>query len=102
MQCQKHGIPPPTSFAYPGNAITRNALPVLKEHGIKFARRGGAPEYPYQEGRGFAYEPGLDHALLVPSAGDARPGSGQRSVRTIQSTKAAHCHRSSAPGCQQM
>ncbi len=39
----------------------------------RFARRGGAPEFPYKEGRGFAYEPGLDHALLVPSAGDARP-----------------------------
>lgn len=72
-QCQKHGIPQPTSFAYPGNAITRGALAVLKEHGIRFARRGGAPEFPYKEGRGFAYEPGLDHAMLIPSAGDARP-----------------------------
>jgi peptidoglycan/xylan/chitin deacetylase (PgdA/CDA1 family) len=72
-QCQKHGIPQPTSFAYPGNAFTREALAVLKENGIKFARRGGAPELPYKEGRGFAYEPGLDHALLIPSAGDARP-----------------------------
>ena len=42
--------------------------------GIKFARRGGAPEHPYDKGRGFAYEPGLDHPLLIPSAGDARPG----------------------------
>jgi hypothetical protein len=48
-------------------------LPVLKELGIQFARRGGAPEYPYKDGRGFAYEPGLDHPLLIPSAGDARP-----------------------------
>jgi peptidoglycan/xylan/chitin deacetylase (PgdA/CDA1 family) len=72
-QCRKHGIPPPTSFAYPGNAITKEALAVLKDNGIRFARRGGAPEWPYKEGRGFAYEPGLDHALLVPSAGDARP-----------------------------
>jgi peptidoglycan/xylan/chitin deacetylase (PgdA/CDA1 family) len=72
-QCKKHGIPQPTSFAYPGNAFTKDALAVLKDHGITFARRGGAPEFPYKEGRGFAYEPGLDHALLVPSAGDARP-----------------------------
>lgn len=72
-QCKKHGIPQPTSFAYPGNALTKDALAVLKENGIKFARRGGAPEHPYKEGRGFAYEPGLDHALLIPSAGDARP-----------------------------
>jgi hypothetical protein len=41
--------------------------------GIKFARRGGAPEYPYEKGQGFAYEPGLDHPLLIPSAGDGRP-----------------------------
>src|SRR5262249_39809909 len=72
-QCKKHGIPPPTSLAYPGNAITKDALAVLTDNGIAFARRGGAPEFPSKEGRGFAYEPGLDHALLVPSAGDAWP-----------------------------
>src|SRR5207245_11447036 len=27
----------------------------------------------YKEGRGCAYEPGLDHPLLIPTAGDARP-----------------------------
>jgi peptidoglycan/xylan/chitin deacetylase (PgdA/CDA1 family) len=72
-QCKKHGIPTTVSFAYPGNAIHKSALPILKELDIKFARRGGSPEYPYKEGRGFAYEPGLDHPLLMPSAGDARP-----------------------------
>src|SRR5262249_10549489 len=66
-------IPEPISFAYPGNGIHKDALPVLKAQGIQFARRGGAPEYAYKEGRGFAYEPGLDHPLLIPSAGDARP-----------------------------
>lgn len=73
QRCKEHGIPRPMSFAYPGNAITTEALPVLKELGIKWARRGGSPEYPYPEGRGFAYEPGLDHPLLIPTAGDARP-----------------------------
>jgi peptidoglycan/xylan/chitin deacetylase (PgdA/CDA1 family) len=72
-RCKEHGIPKPVSFAYPGNAITKDALPVLKDLGIRFARRGGAPEHPYKDGRGFAYEPGLDHPLLVPTAGDARP-----------------------------
>lgn len=72
-QCAKHGIPKPISFAYPGNAITPKAFDGLREQGIQFARRGGAPEFPYKEGRGFAYEPGLDHPLLIPSAGDARP-----------------------------
>lgn len=72
-RCREHGIPAPTSFAYPGNAIVPEALPILAAAGIRFARRGGAPEFPYDEGRGSAYEPGLDHPLLVPSAGDARP-----------------------------
>jgi uncharacterized protein (TIGR03067 family) len=68
-----HAIPAPVSFAYPGNSLSKNALPILKDLGIKFARRGGSPEFPYKEGRGFAFEPGRDHPLLVPSAGDARP-----------------------------
>jgi peptidoglycan/xylan/chitin deacetylase (PgdA/CDA1 family) len=72
-RCREHGIGRPTSFAWPGNSVAVEAFPVLREHGIKFARRGGGPEYPYEQGRGFAYEPHLDHPLLVPSAGDARP-----------------------------
>jgi len=71
--CAENGIARPTSFAYPGNQIVPEALPILKELGIRFGRRGGAPEYPYEKGRGFAFEPGLDHPLLIPSAGDARP-----------------------------
>ncbi len=72
-RCLAHGIPRPVSFAYPGNALDKDVLPILRRQGIQFARRGGAPEYPYDKGRGFAYEPGLDHPLLIPSAGDARP-----------------------------
>ncbi len=72
-RCLEHEIPRPTSFAYPGNGIVPGALPILKELGIRFARRGGAPEHPYDWGRGFAFQPGADHPLLVPSAGDARP-----------------------------
>lgn len=72
-RCREHGIPAPVSFAYPGNSITPGAFPILKRKGIRFARRGGQPEYPYEGGRGFAYEPGQDHPLLIPSAGDARP-----------------------------
>ena len=45
----------------------------MRQHAIQFARRGGAPEYPYEDGNGFAFEAGLDHPLLLPSAGDARP-----------------------------
>lgn len=72
-RCEEYGIPRTTSFAYPGNGLDPAALPVLRELGIQFARRGGAPEYPYTDGQGSAYEPGLDHPLLIPSAGDARP-----------------------------
>jgi peptidoglycan/xylan/chitin deacetylase (PgdA/CDA1 family) len=72
-QCAANGIPRPTTFAYPGNAIDPAGLPILEELGFRFARRGGAPEYPYEDGNGVAYEPGLDHPLLIPTAGDARP-----------------------------
>ncbi len=73
MQCEAHGIPAPVTFAWPGNAMTPAAFDILKQRGIQLARRGGAPEYPYEEGRGFAFEPGSDHPLMLPSAGDARP-----------------------------
>jgi peptidoglycan/xylan/chitin deacetylase (PgdA/CDA1 family) len=73
-RCAEFGLPRSTSFAYPGNGIDAGAFRILKRLGIKFARRGGAPEFPYKEGKGFAYEPGLDHPLLIPTAGDARPG----------------------------
>jgi peptidoglycan/xylan/chitin deacetylase (PgdA/CDA1 family) len=72
-RCQEYGIPVPVSFAYPGNAIDPGALPILKKHGIRWARRGTEPEYAYKEGQGIAYQPGLDHPLLIPTAGDARP-----------------------------
>ena len=72
-RCRERGISDPVSFAYPGNAFSINQLPTLKGLGIRFARRGGSPEYPYEVGKGFAYEPGLDHPLLLPTAGDARP-----------------------------
>jgi peptidoglycan/xylan/chitin deacetylase (PgdA/CDA1 family) len=72
-RCLEYQIPAPVSFAWPGNAFDQAALAVLKVNGIQFARRGGSPEFPYKEGRGVAYEPGLDHPLLIPSAGDARP-----------------------------
>jgi peptidoglycan/xylan/chitin deacetylase (PgdA/CDA1 family) len=72
-RCKEHSIPPTTSFAWPGNALSMEALAPLRKEEILFARRGGSPEYEYKEGRGVGYEPGLDHPLLIPSAGDARP-----------------------------
>jgi len=72
-RCRESGIPRPVSFAWPGNAFHVSALPGLQQSGIRFARRGGEPEVPYEKGGGIAYEPGRDHPLLVPTAGDARP-----------------------------
>lgn len=72
-RCREHEIPTPVSFAWPGNKFHPDALPVLQAAGIRFARRGGEPEVPYKEGGGIAYEPGADHPLLIPTAGDARP-----------------------------
>src|SRR6185295_17306548 len=46
-RCVEHGISRTTSFAYPGNAIEFDAIPILKKANIRFARRGGAPEYKY-------------------------------------------------------
>src|SRR5438034_4244299 len=92
-ECLEHGIPRPTSFAYPGNAIHLDALAVLQRLGFRFARRGGAPEYPYDAGRGTAFEPDLDHPLLIPSAGDARPNwtlaDFKRAVRQARHGKVA-------------
>jgi peptidoglycan/xylan/chitin deacetylase (PgdA/CDA1 family) len=72
-QCRRHGIPKPISFAYPGNAIHPGALPLLRELGFRWARRGAQPEFAYDTGRGVAYEPEWDHPLLIPTTGDARP-----------------------------
>lgn len=73
QQCAEHGISRPVTFAYPGNAFDMGALPILQEAGIRFARRGTEPELPYEAGSGMGYHPGLDHPLLIPTAGDARP-----------------------------
>ncbi|MFO1062531.1 MAG: polysaccharide deacetylase family protein [Pirellulales bacterium] len=88
QRCKDHGIPTPVTFAWPGNAMTPVAFDILLKHGILFARRGGAPEYPYEEGRGFAFEPTKDHTLMVPSAGDARPKwSLPNLVRAVEQAK---------------
>src|SRR6516225_3197250 len=38
-KCAANGIPKPVSFAYPGNVLDKDALPLLRQHGIRFARR---------------------------------------------------------------
>lgn len=75
-RCVQHGIPKPVSFAWPGNAITPGALAVLAKHGIRWGRRGVVPEYATEGNNGIAYQPGVDHPLLIPSAGVPKPGFG--------------------------
>ncbi len=88
QRCAEYKIPKPVSFAWPGNALAPAGLDALAAAGIRFARRGGAPEYEYEKGRGFAYEPMLDHPLLIPSAGDARPDWGLEDfTRAVEQAK---------------
>src|SRR3954451_3067529 len=49
-RCKAHGIPPTTSFAWPGNARAMGPSAPLRKEGTLFARRGGVPEFPYKEG----------------------------------------------------
>jgi len=75
QQCDQYGIPLPTTFCYPGYTNTPEAVTVLKQRGFRFARRGTAPEYPYDRegGRGPAYDPQQHDPLLIPTTGASGP-----------------------------
>jgi len=83
-RCQQHGIPKPTTFAYPGGHHPNScefgykSVEVLAKKGYLFARRGVDPEYPLilEGGRGPVYEPGEEHPLLVPSTVVSGPNLG--------------------------
>lgn len=70
-RCAEHGIPKPVTFCYPGFGHTLEAVKALDEVGFLFARRGVRPEYKDAgEGSpGPAYDPQVDHPLLIPSTG---------------------------------
>ena len=70
-----HGIlPRPLTFAYPGNVLDKDVLPILHGLGNYVSLGEAVPGVYLRPGPGIsAYEPGLDHPLLIPSAGDARP-----------------------------
>ncbi len=74
-QCEHHGIPLPTTFCYPGYTNTPEAVATLKKRNFHFARRGTAPEYPYDRdgGRGPAYDPQQHDPLLIPTTGASGP-----------------------------
>ena len=75
QRCIEHGIPSPTTFVYPGWHHSLLVVEVLAEKGYVFARRGVRPEYPdeSQGARGRAYDPQLDHPLLIPATGYTGP-----------------------------
>ena len=73
-ELNKVKVPKPVSFAWSGNGFCPEAVEVLREHGIQFARRGAQPEAEY--GRivvGPAFDPSKHHPLLIPTTGDAYP-----------------------------
>ncbi len=67
-------VPKPVSFAWPGNGFGPEAVQVLRENGIQFARRGAQPEVEYGKLKlGPALDPHRHHPLLIPTTGDAYP-----------------------------
>lgn len=74
-RCQQHDIPIPETFCYPGYSHGPQAVEVLTEKGVRFARRGISPEFPYESegGRGPAYDPKVHHRLLIPTTGASGP-----------------------------
>ena len=56
-KCDSMKIAHPTTFAYPGYSLSMPGLKVLQEKGYQFARAGGSR----------AYDPTIDHPLLIPS-----------------------------------
>ena len=80
-RCVEHGIPKPISFAWPANFIHRDALPILDNHGIVWARRGSFPESPPGKHVDIAYDPTHDHPFLIPTASVSRPEYGMEEFK---------------------
>lgn len=74
-RCKAYDISRPTTFCYPGYSFSEAAVKVVQEHGFHFARRGVAPEFPYNSegGRGPVYDPTVHHPLLIPTTGASGP-----------------------------
>ena len=72
-QCVAHGIPTPTSFAYPGNTIDPDAIPTLAALGFRFARRGVAPEHATMKATVLPTSQAAIIRCSCRQPGDARP-----------------------------
>ncbi len=75
QRCERHGIPRPETFVYPGWRHSLPVVEVLRERNYVFARRGVSPEHPDggRGARGRPYNPEEDHPLLIPTTGYAGP-----------------------------
>lgn len=82
-RCEEHGIPHPETFCYPGFSHNLNTVRVLEDRDYKFARRGVRPEYEDggEGARGPAYDPRVDHPLLIPTTGYAGPKWGMEDLK---------------------
>ena len=74
-RCAAYDIAHPTTFCYPGYSHGPEAVAVLRQRGFRFARRGVAPEYAYDDegGRGPAYDPDVHDPLSIPTTGASGP-----------------------------
>jgi peptidoglycan-N-acetylglucosamine deacetylase len=80
--CERHGIPRPISFCYPGFHFGRAAVAFLRQRGYRFARRGVSPEFKDGDngGRGPAYDPRINDPLLIPTTGYSGPQWGSEDL----------------------
>jgi len=73
-ELRKVKVPRPALFAHTGNTFGPESLAVIRNAGIRLARRGLSPEVEYGK---VAIGPTLDvtkhHPLLIPTTGDAYP-----------------------------
>ena len=82
-RCAENAIPKPTTFCYPGFSHNLASMRVVEALGYQFARRGAGPEFADggKGARGPAYDPSVDHPLLVPTTGYAGPDWGMDDLR---------------------
>ena len=86
--CIAHGIPKPVTYCYPGGHHCRTAVEALHDAGYLFARRCCSPEHvDHAEGAfGRPFVPGVDHPLLIPTAGIGGPSMDLGDLRAAVST----------------
>ncbi|MCH8924022.1 MAG: polysaccharide deacetylase family protein, partial [Planctomycetes bacterium] len=82
-RCAEHAIAKPTTFCYPGFSHNLTSMRVVEAMGYQFARRGVRPEFSDggKGSRGPAYDPRVDHPLLVPTTSYAGPDWGMDDLR---------------------